>query len=261
MSPKEKLKNARNFTVFYGINMERELSMFDIIIVEPAGQASSTVRKLKESGKLVLAYLSAVEVSESSEEFKQLKREDFIRVKEKILVNASYGTYMADLRSKRWRNILFHSAGRLIKLDDYDGLFIDTIGNVELPQIPDNVQNELYQAAQSLLLQFKSIDEERVILQNNGLNTLCMLTAGIIDGICWENPDFISKRNMDWSRKILSRLQFFKKVGNIQVFLITEDDETGNPSGNHQRAYAAALKNDFLYYRAPYQYIKGIHLP
>jgi hypothetical protein len=254
MNARRKLCQASNFALYYGVDRAEELSSFDVAIVEPKGQKPESIKALHEKGILVVSYLSAMEIHPSFAEYKLLDEEDFLKVNGKPLINKAYGTYIADLRSRRWNDMVYHAAGRLIYHSGFDGVFLDTIGDVEMPEIPEECREAQILSAVGMIARIRKLSDDCVIIQNNGLERLCEQTAEIIDGICWENPPFGRQESLEWTEAMLRKLKGLREKSGITVFLLVEDDEI-------EIAKKIARENNYLLYNAPTGYIKGVNSP
>lgn len=221
MNRREKLQAARNYALFYGRDMASELAEFDLVIVEPLGQNPQTLRLIRESGTLVCAYLSVVEFNDDFPELQMLKNEDYLAYQDKILVNKKYDNYLADLRSARWRGLLLHKAGQLLLNSGYDGLFLDTIGDVEDPPLAPQLRDSQLIAAVQITALLRTTFPEHLLIQNNGLERLCLFTAGLVDAICWENAP-LDKVNSAWTSLIRDRLEGFWENQKIKILILNE---------------------------------------
>lgn len=248
---------AKNFVVYYGHGREDQLSSFDVAIVEPAGHGSTGLKEMQHSGTLVLAYLSVIEVPEWDPAFKMLKAEDFLLSPgRQPLINMEYGNYLADLGSKRWTGLIMHRAARLIANSGYDGLFLDTIGDVEWAGDGGSIRDSLLVAAADFVRQIRNLFPGRVLIQNQGLESLCLLTAPYLNGICWENPPLDNESIRQWVRNMIGQLSMFKERYGLKVLMLQEEKETPN-----RIAGEISCENGFLLYRAPRGYTTGINLP
>jgi hypothetical protein len=256
---------AENYAVLYSGGFEEELSLFDIAIVEPSARDRTSLQIIRKNGTVVLAYVSAMEVHQWSDEFKFLKSSDYLKSGGQPMINHNYGTYIADLRSKTWKNLLYHKIGRLLLSSGYDGIFVDTIGDIESPQINEGLKDELAITAAEFFSQIKEISKDSIIVQNNGLEKLCLYTSGIIDGICWENPPFAIKDSRLWVRQVLERIERVRAESRLKIMLLLEEFEDSKSSGKGQFedslkiALDEASRRDFLFYRAPLMYIEKVN--
>ena len=253
MNRTARLQSIKNYALYYGIGREQELVEFDMVIVEPKGQTKESIIRLKESGTLVLAYLSVMEIHASDPEAKLLRDADFLTKKGQRLQNPRYENWLADLSSERWNSLLTRHAVELINDFKYDGLFLDTIGDVEGDFLDLEKRDLLLVAAAHLLRRFRSVFPEQILIQNCGMERLLHYTAQYIDGICWENPCL---EHRSWFQPIIDNLSRFKRELNLQVFFLLE--ENTNTRDMQTLVKRIAAEKGFLSYTAPSGYVSGI---
>lgn len=256
---------AKNYALYYGLGRARELAHFDLVIVEPDGHNAASLRVMQDAGTLVLAYLSVMEIPPAAPENKLLRTTDYLSNEGSLLSNVEYGNYLADLRSTRWVGLLLQKAGRLIQ-SGYDGLFLDTIGDVESTSIPGELRDLQLMAAVNIVGQLRRRFPQHILVQNSGLEKLCSLTAAYINGICWENPPLGIEACIPWVEVITGKLEKLRDTYGIKVLLLQEEkDEAGlggvgdNTDAIFQLAKDISHSKDFLLYKAPYRYIGGIN--
>ncbi len=240
------LDKASNYVVYYGANNTEALSKYDIAIVEPLAHTFEDIKKTKKNCTLVLAYISIVEIHPSNSVYKLLKEEDFLAVDNHIQKNKQFGTYIVDLRSKRWQSLLEHRTGHLLLESGYDGLFIDTASDIEYLDISPALRRELIFEFKGYLEKIKELFPDRVVVMNNGTEELIYHTKNLIDGICWENPHVIYKANEKWFEETAMRLSSICREENIKVLILTE--------GNHKH-----LKNRMGFIRGYLDDVSAIY--
>lgn len=255
MKRKQLWQLANNYALYYGAGQSERLSGYDVAVVEPAGQTADGLRQLRQAGTLVFAYVSIVEIASYHAQFGLLRESDFLRLDGKPLTNETFGTYMLDLMSERWRGLLHHHIGRLLLGDGYDGLFLDTIGNVEMHALPHALRERQLSAAADLVHHLKRWFPEHLLIQNNGLERLCLHTADAIDGICWENPPFHRPESTEWVDAITARLQEMAERKGLKVFLLLEEGQA-EWEKREKAARALSERHRFLLYRAPVNYVQ-----
>jgi polysaccharide biosynthesis protein PelA len=262
LTKKETFLKAKTYALYYGRDRSDELSYFDFVIVEPDGQTNETVKKLQSNETLVFAYISIMEISPSSPDFELLNNEDFI-LKDRIpLQNQTFGTYFINLASHRWNKILLNKLDYLLYQLGYDGVFLDTIGNVESTEIPLLYRDLMYSYAINIIKLIREKYVNSLIIQNNGLNFLLKETACLIDGVCWENPVFGEKDSKLWTNYIIKYLYELNKKKGVKILLLCEQKDNGKKLFKSIKyAEKIAKSKGFLYYKAPYQYIAGINFP
>lgn len=250
---RKKIRDINNFIVYYGYGNEGMIKKYDLAILEPKGQSKESINTLKETGVTVLAYVSVMEVSGNYESYKLLRDEDFLLVRGQRVKNEEYSTYLIDLSSKRWQSMLLHHIGNLIYNYSYDGVFLDTLGDIEDYDIPAEHQNKLMNSAVNFLKQLKEQFESIIVVQNNGVGKLSSLTADFIQGICWENPPLCKDSSKDWVETVAKQLKYLQLKKSITVLILIEEKD--NETIYVKEAQALASYNGFLLYKAPYRYI------
>lgn len=264
MSKRQRFLKAKNYALFYGADRSSELSNFDVAIVEPLGQNNESLEILHKAGTLVLAYLSVMEVHQNSNDFHLVDENDFLRIDGTPLKNKTYGTYILNPAAKTWSRLLYHNAGKLLLHNGYDGLFLDTIDAAELSGLPPGTRKMLVHSIVEYIRQLRKLDDDFIIVQNNGVERVCLHTSSLIDGICWENPPFAGKESELWVRRVLKRLETLKNENPLHILLLLEEpeDRSKNAIGyfldNIETARKIADNKSFLLYRAPSKYTGGV---
>jgi hypothetical protein len=131
-----------------------------------------------------------------------------------------------------------------------DGLFLDTIGNLEDFRIPINTKYTFIETAVELLETIKIDFNHPFLIQNNGLGLLLNYTKHCIDGICWENVGFRHGVAGKFNRVIVKKLRDLQKETGMKVFLLTEE------SRQTRKLQRFSEQNHFLYYNAPKDYLQ-----
>lgn len=262
MERKQKWREVKDYALYYGVGREEELAIFDAAVVEPKGQTLHSLGKIQSTGTLVLCYVSFMEVHPWDSDFLLLREEDFLKEAGGYLKNTAFDTFLVDPRSERWARLLLHRIGKLLRGDGYDGIFLDTIGDVEKTSLKKEGAG-LIMAAASLVNRIRQLYPEFLLIQNNGLEELLYYTTAYIDGICWENPPLARKDSSKWSKVILDHLEELQQNKDIRVMLLFEEGETGKDKEERDSSFLLAQKNlsnsRFLLYRAPNDYTEGIN--
>jgi len=219
-----KFKNMSKYAVYYGAGELDQLSQFHMVVVEPLHRTTNDIEFLHKKGALVLAYVSVMEVH-SSHPIRSLISEDFFITDsgnpETYLKQPEYGNYLIDLSNRKWHGILLNHIGQLLITQGYDGIFLDTIGDVEMP----NLVNPMVQVdgAVRLVQNLRKWFPNAVLVQNNGLELLCMQTAPDLDGIAWENPPLQVQGSQGWVNAIAKRLSMLQQEYGIVPMVLFED--------------------------------------
>jgi polysaccharide biosynthesis protein PelA len=254
---KDQLLLAQNYALYYGHNQKELLSRFDIAVIEPKGQSIESVKYLKHRNTLVIAYLSIMEVHPSEHIYANLAEEDFLFFNNQRIMNTEFGTYLVSMRSEKWIHYLLEEVQqRLIGLE-VDGIFLDTIGDIE--GLPMELRSLQLHAMRNFLFALKLVYPKHLLIQNNGLEKVCLETAPYIDGICWENPPLTIPESEEWVNVTLKRLLSLKKEWDIKlIFLLEETIEKERKA--YMKAKKIAKENNILLYYAPRHYVDGVNV-
>lgn len=252
MNKRSLFKNCKNYSLYYGVNNCECLSKYNIAIVEPQGQNEESINIMHAEGTLVIAYVSVIEIFEGLSNYKFLREDDFLKIGNKRITNETFNTFLADLRSKRWNSILQHHIGDLILNRNYDGIFLDTIGDIEFPIFNQQLRDQLICEAVNLIIKIRQLYDDIIIIQNNGLNKLVDNTSKYIDGVCWENAMFGSLDDSDWFEYITHKLKKMWNNEQVKVLLLYEEKNINMELQEYNSvSYAEKLaeKNGFLLYK------------
>ncbi|MDP4085003.1 MAG: hypothetical protein Q8934_10370 [Bacillota bacterium] len=256
---KDRMKLAKNYALYYGENGVNELKSFDIVIVEPKATSVQEVEHLQSFNTLVFFYLSMLEVHPTEPIFKELTEEDFIFVNGKPYINEEYGTYLVSLQSRKWIEYLLKQVHKYIQVFHADGLFLDTIGDLESVLIPLTIHEQQLQGAVHFLYALKMLYPKNLFIQNNGLETVCLQTAPYIDGVCWENPPLTLTESKEWVELITKRLKRLQDQFQMKILLLIEEtmDKERNAYMNVRKF---AKEHNFLLYHASNKYVDGVNI-
>ncbi len=239
------INDVLSFAVYYGFGREDEIASFDLAVIEASGHENAALERLKRSGTRLLAYLSFIEVAPESSACSRLSENDFLKHSGRPVMNRAYNNLLADLGSEKWQSILMERITDLYLNRGFDGIFIDTLADIEYFNLPATRKNALVNSAVAFLRRLRGYFPELILVQNNGTEFLYHYTAGLLDGICVENPPAFDAAESE-------KLRYLKDKYNLTILMLT--DGAYDPlSGRKVRA--AAELNGFLYYHAKNGYM------
>ena len=252
-------RRPRSFCVYYGPGPLSGVGDFDLAVLEPAAWTREDLRALGGRGVLRVAYLSALEVTEQTYGLARLDRGDLLQREGRPWYKPEWRTWVADPRSERWRR---HVTGRAADLvaDGWDGVFLDTVGDVE----DDGVRADaswLLPAAAELVRGVRLAVGRALLLQNHGLLMLLPYVAPHLDGICWESPPVGAFGRQQWADVALQRVMTAALQHDLLVLLLglAPADSRGEAAVRALEVFAADLGT--LAYTAPDDYHLGLRLP
>jgi hypothetical protein len=254
---KDRLLLSQNFALYYGHNQIDLLSRFDMAIVEPKGQSITNIKRLKVWNTLVISYLSFMEVHPTETIFEQLSDDDFLRINNHKMMNKEFGTYLINLKSKRWIQYLIEEIHHRYNTLESDGIFMDTIGDID--GLPEEVRKEQLVAITNFLFIIKTLYPKHLIIQNNGLEHVILQTSPYIDGVCWENPPVSLPESREWVCLILERLLILKENWKLKILYLLEETVEKERKA-YMKARKIAKENDFLLYSASKNYVEGVYV-
>jgi hypothetical protein len=252
------LKAATNFAVYYGHNQEKYLSHYDLLILEAKGHLKENLVSLKNNGKIIIAYLSIMEISKEDKLFNLLSSDDFIKLDDEIIENKEYKTFYMDISKDKIQRLLIKRAIEIINIG-YDGLFFDTASNIEFLDIPYKFKEKLFNAVKSILQEIKIIFENSILIQNNGIENLCDYTNTYLDGICFENPPYKTFSNFIWTLSAFKKLDILKNEYNIKVLILEEETYNKKKLISEILKFTIktiAIAKGYLYYKTKQFYTK-----
>ncbi len=249
MTARDDFHKADSFAVYYGKGCIEKMKAYDIAVVEPEAQDFMSIVELKKSGTVVLAYISVVEATQQQAD-SILTREDLLCSGSETLMNAEFHTYYADLRRERWLKHLTQKAEMCLAEYGCDGLFLDTIGDLEDYRIPVNTRYELIGQAVEWIGAVRRDLNNPILVQNNGLGLLLHYTKEYIDGVCWENTGIRKGAAGKFDRVVLKKLRAAREENGVKILLLTEESKKSD------KIRKLAVRNHFLYYDAPGDYIR-----
>ncbi len=256
MRRENRLHGIKNFTVYYGYGKEDQLASYDLLVLEPKARMPQDIYALKRTGSTVVAYLSAVEVSSDDELFSALGEEDILRSKDDPLINKEYGTHYMDIASPKVQNLLLYRVEDILK-SGYDGIFLDTLDDIEYLNISREKQKAMLAGAGRVAKEIRRLFADSVLVQNNGLLQVCDYTHAYIDAICFENPPYKTWGGLVWTASALARAGRLRRDFGIQLLLLhglcANDNNVKNRISRYVLKHFAKLRG-YLYYETGSHY-------
>lgn len=247
MNKRNDFLKINNFIVYYGTGRVDRLKKADAVIIEPKGHTQKDIHILKEAGVLVLAYLSVVELPADHEDFQSFQKH-FLQVNRQPVINKNFNTYYMDGMSSGWKMHLHTQADRLLQDQEYDGLFLDTVGDLENPILGSSIMFEQIHAYINFLKALREKRPQCLLVQNNGIEHVASYSKEYIDGICWENPSFV-KKDKKWSEMILEKLIILQKEHHVKALLLIDREHDTKKVIKKAKKYkmvCSIAKKDYL---------------
>lgn len=247
-------QNIDNYAVYYGYGRAEKLSEYDLVIVEPNGQDEKSLSFLKERNTLAIAYVSVLEINDNYPEFKYLKDEDFITINGKTVVNSEFNNYLINLNSKRYVSMLIHKIGDLILNKGFQGIFLDTVGDIEFEVIPEFIRESLINELVKLLEMIKDMFPQCIIIQNNGTNII-KHTIKYVDMLMLENPNSNALKISNNNKAMVNYIIGLKNTYSIKLLLLFEEENVRMFESLFNEINSLCRNGDILFYLGKKNYL------
>lgn len=253
------LVSIRRPVVYYGYGPLKGLEQFDLAILEPAGWKATDVAHLRSRGVTTLAYVSALEVPSHVVRQAGLRDADLIQSGAGPWYKESLGNWVADPRSPAWRRYLWSHLETLGR-QGWQGVFLDTLGDVEDPAVQQETGWLVPQAAE-LVRMARTLFPSGMVVMNNGLWLLLPLVEKQLDGVAWETTLSSQDLKEPWAQVTLETLLRTRNRDDVHCLLLSHIPP--GPEAGAQLAVMNSLTQrfGFLAYAAPADYARAIRLP
>ncbi|MBE3591008.1 MAG: endo alpha-1,4 polygalactosaminidase [Firmicutes bacterium] len=248
---------VRTFCVYYGHGPLPGIETFELAVLEPAGWTRRQLAELKARGTVPLAYVSVLEAPGWLRPRLGLEAGDLLEIQGKPWHKPEFDTWVIDPRSTRWRRHLQEHIGQLWE-DGWEGLFLDTLGDVEDARA-EPLSHWLVPQAADLVRMCRQLAGERFLAMNNGLWLLLPLVAPAIDAVAWEG--FPSSAAEPWVQAGLERLLDTATRWGVQPMLLGTAPAGAAADSLAEQLRATAARYGFAWYVAPGSYTAGVRLP
>ncbi|WP_231572141.1 putative glycoside hydrolase [Pontibacillus halophilus] len=239
-SMSQSLSEATSYKIYYDPPNKRiltEMQRYDVVILEPLFYTSEQIDTIRQSGTLVYGYINVLEADRWNTAFiNRLEESDFFHRNGKRVYYEEWDSYLTDIASTHYQEVLLEEVNEQIVSKGIDGAFLDTVGNI------DNEHGQqvelLEQQREGLRLFLQQIKEQHPtlsLIQNWGFQTLKTTTYPYVDGIMWENFHYASVSNDEWSQERIKDLTALQDKQDITVLTVSMEEE------HESRSYANSL--------------------
>ncbi|MED3876869.1 endo alpha-1,4 polygalactosaminidase [Lysinibacillus capsici] len=242
-----KLADVKDYTYYLDKGNDaigKSMTKLDLVIVEPLEMQQKYIVNAQKSGTLVYGYINVMEADKwNTALYQQLKEEDFYRDKQgERMYFAKWDSFLMDLTSTHYQDILLAEIEQQIVQKGLDGVFLDTVGNINsyLPEDEQKWQNE---AMLSFIQQIKKRHPNISVAQNWGFQTLADYTATYVDFIMWEDFSYPVVGKDEWSLDMMQQLVHIRNKFGSQVMTIGFEEEA--------KSRALAEKHHFKFFYSP----------
>lgn len=241
---KAALADVSSYAVYYGKADEKTLKAMkekDLVIVEPSFYTKETIKELQKAGTKVYGYISVMETPIWDEELKKqfVETDYYIREGNKVLY-PKWETYLMDLASPTYSDYLLKKVKTDIVAKGFDGVFFDTVEDIEVEFMYDiKTYKEQAAAFENLLTSIQKAHPSLSFIQGSGVSLFEDQTYAYMDALLWENFDHAVLEQDKYTKLQAEDLSKRQQKENFRVLVVSLTDEKENKK--------VAEQLDFLY--------------
>ncbi|MBP1967718.1 endo alpha-1,4 polygalactosaminidase [Paenibacillus aceris] len=245
-------QHVKNYSLYYGnptVQAIAKLKTKDLIIIEPQLFTREQIKDIQSKGTLVIGYLSVMETPAWNKlRSKNLQSQDYYWQKGERVHFPQWNSYLMDLRHAHYREVLLAEIQTSIADKGMNGVFLDTVGDIDDYIKEKTAQTQTREAYVTLLQSVSKQYPQLSIIQNRGFETLDY-SAALIDAFLWEDWRANWKKDT-WMKANVEKLQKEQKKG-LTVFSLSLHKESS--PGREAR------KLNFIHMDAPDGYTKKVY--
>ncbi|WJH35020.1 endo alpha-1,4 polygalactosaminidase [Paenibacillus sp. CC-CFT747] len=231
-------QQVNSYTIYYGeATPERmaQLKRKNLVIIEPHQFTAGQIQEIRKAGTLVIGYLSVMESPVWNQaRMTKLQAGDYLLNNGQRIRFAEWNSYLMDLRSRHYRTVLLEEIRSSIAGKGLDGIFLDTVGDMDDRLTDQKVQTEIRQAYRGFLQETSAKFPALTLIQNRGFDTL-PYSLPYLDGFLWEDWRSTWKQNV-WMKQRVQQLQLAQQ-GGLKVFSVSTRKDAGAAKAASQLNY------------------------
>lgn len=241
------LADAASYKIYYDAPTKsqiKKMQRYDLMIIEPVYYSAAQIKELKKYGTKVYGYINTMEADNWNTDFiNQLNESDFFHRNGERVHYAEWDSYLTDITSSHYQAILVAEVKKQIVDKGLDGVFLDTVGNIDNEH---SEQPDVLAAQRDGMSQFMGTLNELYpslsLIQNWGFGTLKSHTYRYVDGIMWESFNYNVVSNDQWSKNRIQELRTLDTTHNIKTLTVS--------SAQQAKSKAFAKENGFIHFHA-----------
>lgn len=250
----EKLADVRNYVLYYGAVADDDLAalgQYDLVVIDPqvlGEDAAGKIAALKSGGALVIGYLSYFEVADWHRYRSRVPAEWHLKIGGETWTPWG-NNHAVDLTVPEWRALLVELTASEIMAYGCDGVFMDTLADLDHPDLPEEIRSAQLQGLETLMQELRQAYPDFIFIGNWTLQGTLPVMAPYVDVICWENfqPAFFDDANRTFMNGIAARLEELRREFGFEVAALWASTQ-GDPEKQAGERRAMAAKAESLGY-------------
>lgn len=229
------LFKVHSFHIFYGHPNEAivaKLATKDAAIVEPTAFTKEQTSNLQEEGVRLFGYVSLMQLENWNEKLKKkVIPSDYAKQNGNTIYIKEWDTYVMNISEKHYRDILLWKIKSEIATKELDGIFFDTVDDLDYYFRDDPVlQNKMRKGYSLLLDEIKQKYPELLIIQNRGFDSYKTVSRKKVDGLLWEGFSEKDIKSSEWAKNWLTYLKKEQRWGHVRVMTVVTDEASKKQS-------------------------------
>ena len=229
---KNPLSGVSNYKIYYDAptpELIEAMKGYDLVIVESNYYDAEMVDEIQESGTKVYGYISVMEAANWNQELmSKFDEGDFYKRDGERVHYAEWDSYLMDMGSEHYREVLLAETREQVIDKGFDGVFLDTVGDIdnEFWNNPEELARQ--RAGLVEYLEVLKNEEQISTIQNWGFDTLKSTSVDLVDGIMWEGFTKSVVGSDEWAQDRIAELKAFEASGQVEVLTVSTDRSEEN---------------------------------
>ena len=243
--------NIQSYKIFYNMPTEaiiEDMAQYDLVIIEPIWYTQEQIETIRSSGTKVFGYINVMEADTWNRALiSQMDEDDFFYREGERIYFQKWDSYLTDISSSDFRKILIREIQKQIINKHVDGIFLDTVGDIDDVHLeyPEDLEEQLA-GLEAFLQAIERTYPGIPVVQNWGIETLERTSAPYVEGFMWEGFNYTEITSDSWSMEMLDRVNAIQDEYGLAVLTVSDKEE--------KTSRALAEKNGFIHYHEPTYY-------
>jgi len=225
------LASVNDFVVFYGdVSAENipQIISYDLAVVEPSAIDSSEMSQLKSAAILLFGYYSVHEVEPyDTRKISLMNESDYLYINGIKDYNSKYDCFNGDIRSAHFQEISLQIIKERIVDKGYQGVFLDTMDDIEA--ITDPVlKEELLRGYLGFLDRLNQTFPNLLIIQNRSFSLYLRGSSQSVDAIVYEGFNHTKFESLPYYQNLASQLSEVANRDHDVIMAISHTDAAAN---------------------------------
>lgn len=217
------MNTIKSIKIYYGNATNSaiaQLSTYNAVIIEPYAFTTAQVAQLQAKGIKVFGYLSVMELEAPNKAL--VSDSDYFYYHNQKYIIPQWNTYIMDLSKPHYQSVLMNKVTSEIAGKQMDGVFLDTVGDIDDYFYNDpQTQDQFRSAYKTLLEKIKSACPNLSLIQNWGFDTLKTTSGSMIHAVLWEDFSKSTITGDAWSQ---NWIRYFQRRTNLfRVITVSPD--------------------------------------